>query len=1050
MNSVLLRSARRLVGLGGLLAVAPFLLGFPRPVCAATGEVPGRIVLELSHDAATRLRAGTLDLPLPVNAQGLSPRLESLVPIRSGPLSRLAVLTFDSRSMEQSREWLAAVTAAPEVVRAAHDQWASVSALPDDPNFKDLNQRQNQLYRPGGLSLEATRAWPFVPPDREVVVAVIDTGVLWTYSELGGLNAPDDGVIWRNEAERNGVEGVDDDQNGFVDDFIGWDWVDWPTVQDSLPDAPSAAAPAVGEDGTVPDNDPIDFGGAGHGTSVAGIIAAVTDNQVGIAAAAPNARIMPLRAGWKSTGSGQIVFMSFCAQAIVYAAENGAQVINCSWDSSDDFGLGLALDFAINEHDVVVVGSAGNSGTQDTGAQYLASRDDVLGVGGINSDGRKASGSNYGTWVDIMGFYSGYATTRVTSGGSIGSPGSGTSFAAPQIAAQAAMLRGMDPTLDAAGVRALIRNTGQDIDAQNPGSEALIGGGLADYAAAARSLSGGWERTAVGHGLTPLVGVNDRPTGEVGFLGDATIGVWSGITGVDVAAWAGGVATEGTPSAWPGVQAGQDVETFLFWHEPGTLRRASSAAPADRLSWSVTAPTGPSVAVTELGESQATVYVPQTVGVQSIADAGTGVVDHDWPWVSLAAGPVTGTGINLVGLRADGVIEVLGCGPSPCWTSAPGPAELPPVIAEFNGPGDAVTLVVGGVPGSSTTDQRMRLFDAAGETLADVMWMGPPVTAASMAGFAGSATVRGVLVDTEGTLRLVDRDGSVQSVNLGGPVAGEVLCADLNGDWQTELIVLRADGTLLAWDESLAPLAGFPRRFPAAFTASPAIVDADGVRRVQAVDVEGTVWSLPFGPADRPAPWPTERGNPARTGFLDHDRATPVEAEMTLAWTGTAAGGTLCWSGDAARDAARLRVSARPSGARLWEGSGLAECVTVTPPAQDQTLVLERLERQGGWTLLGTAALHPGARLAAGHPAPNPSSAQTRISWSGAVGAVAVEVVDLGGRRVTGHRVMAASGTYRWDGRDDAGREVAEGVYFIRLRDDAGSQQVRKVVRLRR
>lgn len=178
-------------------------------------------------------------------------------------------------------------------------------------------------------------------------------------------------------------------------------------------------------------------------------------------------------------------------------------------------------------------------------------------------------------------------------------------------------------------------------------------------------------------------------------------------------------------------------------------------------------------------------------------------------------------------------------------------------------------------------------------------------------------------------------------------MAGEVLCADLNGDWQTELIVLRADGTLLAWDESLAPLAGFPRRFPAAFTASPAIVDADGVRRVQAVDVEGTVWSLPFGPADRPAPWPTERGNPARTGFLDHDRATPVEAEMTLAWTGTAAGGTLCWSGDAARDAARLRVSARPSGARLWEGSGLAECVTVTPPAQDQTLVLERLERQG-------------------------------------------------------------------------------------------------------
>ena len=89
------------------------------------------------------------------------------------------------------------------------------------------------------------------------------------------------------------------------------------------------------------------------------------------------------RTGDLLSNSGQaVVYMSFCAQAIEYAALNGARVLNCSWDSVGDaqFGLAAALDVAINTYGVVVVGSAGNNSTSSTDFQYLASRADCIGV----------------------------------------------------------------------------------------------------------------------------------------------------------------------------------------------------------------------------------------------------------------------------------------------------------------------------------------------------------------------------------------------------------------------------------------------------------------------------------------------------------------------------------------------------------------------------------------------------------------------------------------------------------------------------------------------
>src|SRR5262249_52576950 len=149
----------------------------------------------------------------------------------------------------------------------------------------------------------------------------------WHHPDLGGLQPPG-GVIAVNTAELNGGPGIDDDDDGYTDDVVGWDFVDLTGVT-----LGPGQGPAPGEDGFIPDADPSDQ--AGHGTQVAGLVNAITNNAAGIAGAAPAARILPVRVGWRGSDSVPYVLMSFCAQGLRYAALRGARVANCSWDSAN-------------------------------------------------------------------------------------------------------------------------------------------------------------------------------------------------------------------------------------------------------------------------------------------------------------------------------------------------------------------------------------------------------------------------------------------------------------------------------------------------------------------------------------------------------------------------------------------------------------------------------------------------------------------------------------------------------------------------------------------
>ena len=196
------------------------------------------------------------------------------------------------------------------------------SLAPNDPSFSGqwgLDRIQYQSVYPGVLDMEP------------VTVAVIDTGIDRTHPDLSGQFAENPGEVGvdssGNDKSKNGI---DDDGNGYIDDVYGYDFVD-------------------------SDNDPSDAGFY-HGTAVAGVIAAKTNNGVGITGVAPNARLMSVRFLDKN-GSGTV---SAGVDAILYAVDNHAQILNLSWGSSiQSQALEEALKYA-RDNGVIVVAAAGN------------------------------------------------------------------------------------------------------------------------------------------------------------------------------------------------------------------------------------------------------------------------------------------------------------------------------------------------------------------------------------------------------------------------------------------------------------------------------------------------------------------------------------------------------------------------------------------------------------------------------------------------------------------------------------------------------------------
>ncbi len=251
----------------------------------------------------------------------------------------------------------------PNVEFAEPNYIVKTSAIPNDPGYS-LQWGLNNTGQTGGTSgadIHAQAAWDVTKGSNNIIIAVVDTGVAYDHPDLSGN-------IWVNTAELNGLPGVDDDHNGFIDDIYGWDFIN-------------------------NDGYPVDYDQ--HGTHVAGIIAAKGNNGTGISGVMWSARIMPLRF-LGVTGSGDV---AKAAEAIEYAADNGARIINASWGGNDySITLYNAIEYA-RQKNVLVVAAAGNETmNNDIDAFYPASFNlaNIISVAASDRNDSLAYFSNYG------------------------------------------------------------------------------------------------------------------------------------------------------------------------------------------------------------------------------------------------------------------------------------------------------------------------------------------------------------------------------------------------------------------------------------------------------------------------------------------------------------------------------------------------------------------------------------------------------------------------------------------------------------------------------
>jgi len=297
---------------------------------------------------------------------------------------------------------------------------------PDDPFI------ESQYYL---NNIKAYDAWEIEQGDTTIVIAITDTGIDLLHPDL--VN----NIAYNYD---DPINGTDTDNDGYPDNFQGWD---------------------IAEN----NNDP-QWDVNAHGVHVAGIAGAQANNGTGMAGVGFNSKILPIKI---SDPDGRLVR---AYEGIVYAADKGAQVINCSWGgamSPGQFGQDI-INYAVLNRDAVVIAAAGNS--NNSVRIYPASYINAMSVAATNIDDHKWDGSSYGKLVDLSAPGAGIFSTW-PNGSYVAS--NGTSMAAPVVAGAAALLRAHFPEYNALQIAAQLKVTTDIIDTipENEDYAGLMGTG---------------------------------------------------------------------------------------------------------------------------------------------------------------------------------------------------------------------------------------------------------------------------------------------------------------------------------------------------------------------------------------------------------------------------------------------------------------------------------------------------------------------------------------------------------------------------------------------
>jgi subtilisin family serine protease len=315
--------------------------------------------------------------------------------------------------------------------------------IPNDPLFP--RQYHSIISNP--------QAWDYCTGSSTVVVGIVDSGCL--------INHPDLAANIRINTREIPDNDIDDDNNGYIDDVYGWDFVDAPELSDI----------AIG-DYLNPDNNVEDENY--HGTAVAGIIGGVGNNGVGICGVNWNIKLMIVRAGFLTVDGKGYLQDDDAAAAVIYAADNGCNVINMSWgDPNYSPIIGDACAYAYSRG-VTLVASAGN----DPGPHlsYPAKLSTTISVGAINRTRTLAGFSSYGPDLDLVAPGEMVLSTYKLDPGNQYYEQSGTSMSAPFVSGAAALLLSLHPGLSPSEVRSRLLTATDDLG--TPGFDQYYGHGL--------------------------------------------------------------------------------------------------------------------------------------------------------------------------------------------------------------------------------------------------------------------------------------------------------------------------------------------------------------------------------------------------------------------------------------------------------------------------------------------------------------------------------------------------------------------------------------------
>ena len=405
-----------LIGLTGTLRAqsAPPTIAGQLVLKLRPGQSPARL-----EAALQALGAGALRQKFP---RALPPSAE-----RPGGVELRGIYQFGTAADLSKARAVLLATGAVEYVEPLYIRQPQYQ--PNDP-FADstlTGLTTSQYYL---KQVKAYRAWDITRGDSSIVIGITDGGVRLTHAEL----APQ---IKHNYADP--INGIDDDRDGYIDNFTGWDLAN-------------------------NDNDPGYDINIVHGTLVAGVSSARADNGRGIAGLGNQCRFLPLNI-YPNTPAGAFAGI----EAVVYAADHGCQVINMSWGAPGGYSQFEqdAMTYAAVNRDAVLVGAAGNTNADLD--FYPASYRHVVSVSGVDNNDTKVGSATFSRRVDltapgisILTCYGYHAGAQVDNDyAAVG----GTSFAAPLVAAAAALVRRQFPAYNAAQVAARLRQTTDNIDA---------------------------------------------------------------------------------------------------------------------------------------------------------------------------------------------------------------------------------------------------------------------------------------------------------------------------------------------------------------------------------------------------------------------------------------------------------------------------------------------------------------------------------------------------------------------------------------------------------